>query len=243
MMSSRFCIHYVSKSGRPSSGHRTGKGQSSSQFPRKLVPKNVGQLYSSTILVRPCLKSCMLGFSIMQTKNFWMSKLGLDKEEELEIKLLTFAGLWRQQGNFSKTAISLSSTTLKPLIVWIMANHGKLLERWEYQTILPVSWEICMQVKKQQLEPCMEQIIRSRSKKEYDRAVCCHPVCLTCMLSTSWEMPGWTSYKLEKRQWEEHQQPQICGRCHSNGRKWRGTKEPLDEGEGRQWKSWFKTKY
>ena len=46
-----------------------------------------------------------------------------------------------------------------------MTNRGKLLERWEYQTILPVSWEICMQVKKQQLEPCMEQIIRSRSKK------------------------------------------------------------------------------
>ena len=37
----RFSIHYVSKSGRPSSGHRTGKGQSLSQFPRRVVPKNV----------------------------------------------------------------------------------------------------------------------------------------------------------------------------------------------------------
>ena len=36
-------------------------------------------------------------------------------------------------------------------------NCGKFLKRWEYQTILPVSWEICMQVKKQQLEPDMEQ--------------------------------------------------------------------------------------
>ena len=36
-MPSRFCIHYVSKSGRHSSGHRTGKGQSSSQFPRRVV--------------------------------------------------------------------------------------------------------------------------------------------------------------------------------------------------------------
>ena len=41
MLPSRFCIHYVSKSGRPSSGHRTGKGQSSSQFPRRTVLKNV----------------------------------------------------------------------------------------------------------------------------------------------------------------------------------------------------------
>ena len=46
----KVCIHYISKSGRPSSGHRTGKGQSSSQFPRSLVLKNVltiGQLHTS----------------------------------------------------------------------------------------------------------------------------------------------------------------------------------------------------
>ena len=48
--SSRFCIHYVNKSVRLSSGHRTGKGQSSSQTPGRGVPKNmptIGQLYSS----------------------------------------------------------------------------------------------------------------------------------------------------------------------------------------------------
>ena len=42
------------------------------------------------------------------------------------------------------------------VFVWIMMNCGKLSERWEYQTILPVSWEACMWIKKQQLEPCME---------------------------------------------------------------------------------------
>ena len=36
-------------------------------------------------------------------------------------------------------------------------NCGKFFKRWEYQTTLPASWEICMQVKKQQLEPDMEQ--------------------------------------------------------------------------------------
>ena len=48
-------------------GHRTGKGQSLSQFPRRLVAKNVltiRQLHSSPMLVRSCLKSCMLGFGI-----------------------------------------------------------------------------------------------------------------------------------------------------------------------------------
>ena len=51
----KFCIHYVSKPGRPSSDHRTGKGQSSSQFPRRVVPKNVltiRQLQLSPMLVR-----------------------------------------------------------------------------------------------------------------------------------------------------------------------------------------------
>ena len=61
------------------------------------IPKKnvlaVGQLHSSPMLVRSCLKYCMLGFSIRQTKNFQMSKLGLKKEEELEIKLPTFAVL------------------------------------------------------------------------------------------------------------------------------------------------------
>ena len=46
---------------------------------------------------------------------------------------------------------------LKPLTVWIISNFGKFLKRWEYQTTLPESWEICMQVKKQQLELDMEQ--------------------------------------------------------------------------------------
>ena len=140
-----FCNHYVSKSGRLSSGHRIERDQSSSQFPRRIVPKNVltiGQLHSSHMLVRSCLKSCMLGWSIMHTKNFQMSKLGLEKKEELEIKLPTLAGWYRKQGNFRKTSISASLTALKPVTVWIMTNCGKLLQRWEHQTISLVSWEI-----------------------------------------------------------------------------------------------------
>ena len=45
----------------------------------------------------------------------------------------------------------------KPLTVWITINCGKFWKRWEYQTTLPDSWETCLQVKKQQLEPDMEQ--------------------------------------------------------------------------------------
>ena len=48
-----------------------------------------------------------------------------------------------------------------------------------------------MQVKKQQLEPDMEQWTDSKLGKEYVKAVCCHPVYLTYMQSTSCEMLGW----------------------------------------------------
>ena len=161
-MPSRCCVHYVNKFGRPSSGRRIGIGQSSSQFPRRVVLKNaltIRQLHSSLVaqavkrlssmqetwvrslgredplekemaihsitiawkipwteepgrlqsmgsqrvghdwatsltpmLVRSCLKSCMLDFSIIGTKNFQMSKLGLEKEQESEVKLPGFAG-------------------------------------------------------------------------------------------------------------------------------------------------------
>ena len=43
------------------------------------------------------------------------------------------------------------------LTVWITTNCGKFFKRWEYQTTWPASWEICMQVRKQQLELDMEQ--------------------------------------------------------------------------------------
>ena len=56
-----------------------------------------------------------------------------------------------------------------------------------------------MWVKKQQLEPCMEQRTGSRSRKKYEKAVYCLPVYLTSMQSTLCEMPGWMSYKLESR--------------------------------------------
>ena len=50
----------------------------------------------------------------------------------------------------------------KPLTVWITTNCGKFLKIWEYQTTLPASWEICMQVKKQQLKLDMEQQTASK---------------------------------------------------------------------------------
>ena len=63
----------------------------------------------------------------------------------------------------------------------------------------PACWEICMQVKKQQLEPDMEQQTGSKLGKEYVKSVYCHPAYLTYMQSISWEMSGWIKHKLESR--------------------------------------------
>ena len=56
-----------------------------------------------------------------------------------------------------------------------------------------------MQVKKQQLELDMEQQTGSKLEKEYAKAVYCHPVYLTSMQSTSWEMLDWMKHNLELR--------------------------------------------
>ena len=56
-----------------------------------------------------------------------------------------------------------------------------------------------MQVKKQQLEPDMEQLTGSKLGKENVKAVYCHPTYLTYMQSTSYEMPGWMNHKPESR--------------------------------------------
>ena len=67
----------------------------------------------------------------------------------------------------------------------ITKNCRKFLKGWKYQTTLPASWETCMWVKKQQLEPDMEQMSGSKLGKEYIKAVYCHPAYLTSMQSTS----------------------------------------------------------
>ena len=83
------------------------------------------------------------------------------------------------------------------LVFWMLSfkptfslSSFTFFKRWEYQTTLHASWEISMQVKKQQLVPDMEQQTGSKLGKVYVKALYCHPACLTYMQSTSCEMPG-----------------------------------------------------
>ena len=100
-----------------------------------------------------------------------MYSLDLEKAEEPEIKLPTSVGSLKKRESSRKTSTTALLTVPKPLTVWITTNYGKLLNKWECQTTRPASWEICMQVKRQQLELDMEQQTGSKLGKEYVKAV------------------------------------------------------------------------
>ena len=165
-----------------------------------------------------------------------MFKLDLEKAEEPEIKLPTSIRSLKKQESSRKTSTSALLTMPKPLTVWMTVNCGKFLKRWQYQTTLPASWEICMQVKKQQLELDMEQQTGSKSRKEYIKAVYCHPAYLTSMQSTSCEMLDWMKHKLESRLPGEISVTSDMEMHHPYGRKRKRTKEPLGESERGEWK-------
>ena len=134
---------------------------------RKAMPKNAQttvQLQSSHTLAKWSSKFCKPGFNSMWTVNFQMFKLELEKAEEPEIKLPTSIGSSKKQESSRETSTSALLTMPKPFTVWITTNCGKFLKSWEYQTTWPVSWEICMQVKKQQLELDMEQLVPYRQR-------------------------------------------------------------------------------
>ena len=122
--------------------------------------------------------------------------------EEPEIKLPTSIRSLKKQSS-RKTSTSALLTTPRPLTVWITTHCKKFFKRWECQTTWPTSWEICMHVKKQQLELDLEEQTGSKSGKEYIKAIYCHPAYLTSMKNASCEMPGWMKHKLESRLWGE----------------------------------------
>ena len=172
-----------------------------------------------------------------------MFKLVLEKAEEPEIKLPTYAGSQKKEESSRKTSTSALLTTLVPLTVWITTNCKKLLQIWTADHLAHLL---------RNMYAGQEAIVRtghgtrtgSKLGKEYIKAVHCHPAYLIYMQSISCEMPGWMNHKLYSIYCrEKYQQPQICRWYHPHGRKWRGTKEPLDEGERRAWKGWLKTQH
>ena len=95
-----------------------------------------------------------------------MFQLVLEKAEETEIKLPTSIGSQKKQEN-SRKNIYFCFIDYAKAFDCVEHNCGKFLKRWEYQTTLPASWEICMQIKKQLLELDMEKRTGSKLGKEW----------------------------------------------------------------------------
>ena len=126
-----------------------------------------------------------------------MYKLDLEKAKEPEIKSPISVGSQKKQRNSREISTSASLTMLKPSTVWITTNCGKFFKRWEYQTTLPASWETCVQVKKQRLQPVMEQWTGSKLGKEHIKAVQVgskgEATCPTTCPNPSCSNPSWLS--------------------------------------------------
>ena len=90
-----------------------------------------------------------------------------------------------------------------------------------------------MQVKKQQLESYLEQLVGLKLPRGYDTAVYYYLIYLTCMQSTSCEILGWLNLKLELR---------LLGEI-STISDMQMTKQPLQESERGEWKNWLKTQH
>ena len=82
---------------------------------------------------------------------------GFKKGRRNRDQIANMNGSSKKQESSRKASISALLTMPKPLTVWITINCGKFWKRWEYKTSWPASWEICMQVRKQQFELDMEQ--------------------------------------------------------------------------------------
>ena len=151
MMLLKCCTQSVSKLGKLSNGRRTGKGQFFIPIPKKDNAKEYSN-YRTIVLIFHASKIMLkiLQASLHQYVNWDLpdAQLDLEKTEEPEIKLPTSVWSWKKEESSRKTSTLALLTTPKPLIMWFTTNCRRFFKRWRYQTTLPASWEICMQVRK-----------------------------------------------------------------------------------------------
>ena len=140
---------------------------------RKAVPRNVQtiiQLHSSHRLANNAQNSPSQASTVCETMNFQMFKLDLEKRSNCQHPLDHPKSKRIPKKNLLLLYWLHQSLSLP---VWITTNCGKFWKRREYQITWPASWEICMQVKKQQLELGKEQTI-FKLEKQYIKTIYCH---------------------------------------------------------------------
>ena len=194
------CTQYASKFGKLSSGHRTGKGQYSFQAQRKAKEHSN---YHTIALISHARKVMLkiLQARLQQYVNWELPdvQIGFRKDRGTRDQIANIRWIIEKAKEFQKNHIFLLHwLCIRSLTMWITTKWKILKEMGmpDHLTCLLSYW---MQVKKQQLEPDMEQQTCSKLGKEYVKAVYCHPDYLTNMQSTSWEMLDWMDHKLVSR--------------------------------------------
>ena len=144
MMLLKCCTQYVSKFGKLSSDHRTGKCQFLFQSQARAMPKYVQttlQLSSFHMLARICSKSFKLGYRSVWIKNFQMYKLVVKRQRNQRWNCQHLFNHGESKGVADNICFCFIDCyiMLKPLTVWLTKNCRKFLKRWEYQTPLPAS--------------------------------------------------------------------------------------------------------
>ena len=184
------CTQYASKFGKLSSGHipipKKGNAKECSNYHKIALISHASKVMPKILQAR-----------LQQYGNRELPDVqaGFRKGRGTRDQIANICRIIEKAREFQKKYLFL----LYWLIVDITTNCGKFFKRWECQTTWPASWEICMQVRKHQLELDMEQQTASKQEKEYIKAVYCHPAYLTYMQSTSWEILGWKKHELESR--------------------------------------------
>ena len=172
-----------------------------------------------------------------------MFKLDLEKAEEPEIKLPTSTGSLKKQESSKKNIYFCFIGYAK---AFHCVDHNKL---WKIVQEMEISDHLTCLLRN--LYVGQEATVRTghattdwfQLRKENVKAVYCHSAYLSYMQNTSCKMSGWLKHKLESRLPGEISITSICRWNYTNGKTWRGTKEPLDEGERGEWKSCLKTQH
>ena len=152
MMLWKCCTLYASKFGKLSGGHRTGKGLFSFQSQWKAMLKNTQTTASHTLPLISHTSKVMLKILQARLQQYMNHEL-----PDVQLVFRKGRGARDQIANIHRIIKKAREFQINIYFcfidyakdfVWITTNCGKFWKRWEYQTTLLASWEMCMQVKK-----------------------------------------------------------------------------------------------
>jgi hypothetical protein len=152
MLLLKCCTQYVSKFGKLTSGHRPGNGWPHYQnfnmvpwenpavfipIPKKGSAKECSNYHTVALIShasKVMLKTLQIRLQQYMNRELSDEQAGFQRGRETRDQIANIHWIMEKAKEFQKLPTSTSVTSLKPLTVWITANHGKILKRWKYQT-------------------------------------------------------------------------------------------------------------